>query len=359
MKASRALWWSGPILGLGLAVLAQAAAPRSLPGPALVMVTVRGEQRPMPQGATFDMAVRVFGLWPAPGNLLDVLGRPLRPGIDAGYVTLDGRHETGNPVLTNGQVLRVVDGKDRTEPLSHEVVPVPAGEPGNPQFFLGNAPGDQIVTRGAMSGEVVSTVFRATGPVHRPQRVALTFDDGPWPSATPSVLEILRRLRVRATFFDVGYLARARTDLVRPELEAGMVVGNHSWDHPITPPFRDLPRARIASEIRRASAELKAIGAAPQLFRPPGGSYSPWILREAARQGVRVVLWSVDPRDWLPGTTARRIVHAVLSHVRPGSIILLHDGGGDRSATVRALPRIIRGIRKMGLAFGVPRLAEP
>ena len=80
------------------------------------------------------------------------------------------------------------------------------------------------------------------------------------------------------------------------------------------------------------------------------------MLREAARQGVRVVLWSVDPRDWQPGTTARRIVHAVLSHVRPGSIILLHDGGGDRSATVRALPRIIRGIRKMGLAFGVPSL---
>ena len=174
--------------------------------------------------------------------------------------------------------------------------------------------------------------------MHRPPRVALTFDDGPWPDSTQQVLAILGRMGVRATFFDVGYLARDHPDLVRRELDAGMVVGNHSWDHPITPPFRDLPHPRITSEIRRTNTELDSIGVKPQLFRPPGGSYSPWVLKEAARQGVRVVLWSVDPRDWKPGTKARRIVHSVLSHVRPGSIILLHDGGGDRSATVTALP---------------------
>jgi peptidoglycan/xylan/chitin deacetylase (PgdA/CDA1 family) len=343
--------------GLVLALTVEVVMPRLLPRPALVRVTVHGEPRILPSGATFDTAVRAFGLWPSPGDLLNVQGQALHPGIDPGYNTLDGRRESGDPVLSDGQVLGVVNGVDRTEHISREVIPVPAGEPGNPQFFLGNAPGEQVVTRGAISGVVLSTVFRPTGPAHRPPRVALTFDDGPWPDTTQGVLDILHRYGVRATFFDVGYLARERPDLVRQELDAGMVVGNHSWDHPITPPFRDLPRPRITSEIRRTNTELTSIGVQPQLFRPPGGSYSTWILNEAARQDVRVILWSVDPRDWEPGTTARHIVRSVLSHVRPGSIILLHDGGGDRSATVAALPRIIRGIRKMGLSFTVPRLA--
>jgi peptidoglycan/xylan/chitin deacetylase (PgdA/CDA1 family) len=345
--------------GLVLALTVALTMPRSLRGPDLVHVTVLGEPRVLPRGTTFDQTIRTFGLWPSGGDLLNVQGQLLRPGIDPGYNTLDGRRETGDPVLRDGQVVGVVNGTDRTETVTRVVVPVPAGEPGNPQFFLGNEPGEQVVRRGAISGVVVSSVFRATGPVHRPPRVALTFDDGPWPDSTPQVLAILGRMGVRATFFDVGYLARDHPDLVRQELDAGMVVGNHSWDHPITPPFRDLPHPRVTSEIRRTNTELDSMGVKPQLFRPPGGSYSPWVLKEAARQGVRVVLWSVDPRDWKPGTKARRIVHSVLSHVRPGSIILLHDGGGDRSATVAALPRIIRGIRRMGLAFTVPQPTEP
>jgi peptidoglycan/xylan/chitin deacetylase (PgdA/CDA1 family) len=357
MKGSRALVWSAVAAGLVLAAATQVAMPRPLPRPDLVRVIVRGEPRLVPGGTTFDMAVRAFGLWPTPGNLLSVRGAPIGSGADPGYSTLDGRRETADPVLREGQVLGVVNGRDRTEGITREVVKVPAGEPGNPQFYLGNAPGEQVVRRGAVSGVVLSSVFRPTGPVSRPPRVALTFDDGPWPSTTPSVLEILRRFGVRATFFDVGYLARARPDLVRQEVEAGMVVGNHSWDHPITPPFRELSHGHIDSEIGRTNRELTSIGVHPKLFRPPGGSYSPYVLREAERQGVRVVLWSVDPRDWKPGITARRIVRTVLSNVRPGSIILLHDGGGDRSATVKALPRIIRGIQKMGLEFTVPRLS--
>jgi peptidoglycan-N-acetylglucosamine deacetylase len=342
-----------------LTLLAVVTAQSSLPPPALVHVTIGSQPRLVPRGTTFDQAVRAYGLWPSPGDLLNVQGQAVRPGIDPGYNTLDGRKVTDDPVLRDGQVVGVVNGVDKTETITKVVIPVPAGEPGNPQFFLGNVPGEQIVRRGAISGVVVSTEFRPTGPVRRPPRVALTFDDGPWPGTTADVLGILRRMGVQATFFDVGYLARAHPDLVRQELDAGMVVGNHSWDHPITPPFRDLSHAHIAAEIGRTNAELASIGPRPQLFRPPGGSYSPWVLDEAARQHVRVVLWSVDPRDWEPGTKARRIVHSVLSHVRPGSIILLHDGGGDRSATVKALPRIIRGIRRMGLQFSVPQTTPP
>jgi peptidoglycan/xylan/chitin deacetylase (PgdA/CDA1 family) len=73
------------------------------------------------------------------------------------------------------------------------------------------------------------------------------------------------------------------------------------------------------------------------------------VLEAAGVAGERIVLWSVDPRDWSHGSTAKQIVRRVLSAVRPGSIVLLHDGGGDRSETVKALPGIVKGIRKMGL----------
>ena len=260
--------------------------PRSLPRPAFVRVTVHGEPRLLPRGTTFDTAVRTFGLWPSPGDLLNVQGQPLHPGIDPGYNTLDGRRESGDPVLRDGQVLGVVNGVDRTERISREVIPVPAGEPGNPQFFLGNAPGEQVVTRGAISGVVVLDGV----PAHRARAPAAArrAHVRRRPVAGPrrrSVLDILHRYGVRATFFDVGYLAREHPDLVRQELDAGMVVGNHSWDHPITPPFRDLPHPRITSEIRRTNTELASIGVQPQLFRPPGGSYSPWILRRGRAAG--------------------------------------------------------------------------
>jgi len=90
---------------------------------------------------------------------------------------------------------------------------------------------------------------------------------------------------------------------------------------------------------------LSLAGVRPTLFRPPGGSYGAVTLDVARSLGLRVVLWSVDPADWTPGISSKAIVHRVLSNVGPGSIVLLHDGGGDRSATLAALPAIIKGIR--------------
>jgi peptidoglycan/xylan/chitin deacetylase (PgdA/CDA1 family) len=96
---------------------------------------------------------------------------------------------------------------------------------------------------------------------------------------------------------------------------------------------------------------LAAAGVRCGLFRPPGGSYGPSTLAIAGSLGMRVVLWSVDPADWTDGIAPKTIVQRVLSNLRPGSIVLLHDGGGDQTATVKALPAIIKGIRKRHLAF--------
>ena len=131
-----------------------------------------------------------------------------------------------------------------------------------------------------------------------------------------------------------------------------MELGSHSYSHPYRPPFDRQPYEEIVREIERGKAVLAALGAEPTLFRPPGGSFSPDVIEAAGAYGQRLVLWSVDPTDWKAGTTATQITRRVLRAVRPGSIVVLHDGDGDRSQTVRALPAS-RGIRAKGLKLSL------
>jgi peptidoglycan/xylan/chitin deacetylase (PgdA/CDA1 family) len=168
----------------------------------------------------------------------------------------------------------------------------------------------------------------------------------------------LKRFRVKATFFLIGRQAQVHPGLVQAELAAGMVVGDHTWDHPLRPPFATLSHKRMNNEIATTNDVLDSLGAGGCLFRPPGGSYSKEVLDVASSVRCRVVLWSVDPKDWMPGRTSAEIARSVLSSVRPGSIILLHDGGGNRSATIAALSSIIKGILKKGLKI-VPVTAAP
>ena len=181
-----------------------------------------------------------------------------------------------------------------------------------------------------------------------PKDVALTFDDGP-SAYTARMLATLKRLRARATFFVVGNVVERYPNLVRRELAAGMGVANHSYSHPYHPPFDRQPHEVILSEIDRGSSVLEQLGHTPTLFRPPGGSYSPYVEEATGAHGQRIVLWSVDPEDWNAETTSKQIVKRVLGAVRPGSIVLLHDGGGDQMRTVKALPAIVKGIRAKGL----------
>jgi peptidoglycan/xylan/chitin deacetylase (PgdA/CDA1 family) len=124
-----------------------------------------------------------------------------------------------------------------------------------------------------------------------------------------------------------------------------MAIGNHTYNHPEVPPFNQLPRRLLEDEIVLGAQSLARVGITPGLLRPPAGSSSPEVVRAAEAAGERVVLWSVDPTDWRSDLTAAEIKRRVLSAVRPGSIVLLHDGGGNRSATIAALPGIIKGIR--------------
>jgi len=181
--------------------------------------------------------------------------------------------------------------------------------------------------------------------------VALTFDDGPWPHTTQQMLTILSQRQAPATFFVVGRQVERYPELVRREVAAGMALGSHSYSHP--QPFDRLPVARIRDEITRGRRTLQPLGIHPMAFRPPGGAASPAVTAAAQEFGDRTVLWSVDPADWQPGVTANQLVQRVLAAARPGAIVLLHDGGGNRSATVAALPAIIDRLRRLGLTLTV------
>ena len=318
-------------------------------GSSSLTVTVAGRSVDVADGTTLGEAVVQFGLHPRAGDLLDVNGKVLRAGVVPGRLLVDGRPAPAGLTLRDGDRVAAVDGKDRREPLVRRVVSVPGGLPADPQYTVSRTPGEQVIVSGALSHELVSAQFHPSGAARVERSVALTFDDGPSPQYTPRILATLTRLHARATFFVIGYLAADFPQLVRRELRLGMTVGNHSYNHPEVPPFDELPPPLLRDEISLGASILSRLGARPRLFRPPGGSTSPALVRAAAALGQRIVLWSVDPADWSPGRSASAIAKRVLSAIRPGSIVILHDGGGNRSATLAALPAIIRGIRRRHL----------
>jgi peptidoglycan/xylan/chitin deacetylase (PgdA/CDA1 family) len=311
---------------------------------------VDGAARQAVAGSTLADAIRDLRLRPRPGDLVDVAGVTIASHRYPGHVAVNGARAPGDAPLRSGDHLRLVPGPDRTEPVTVARVPVPGGAPADPEYTLGRVPGDEVTVRGKISGKVASSAFRPTGPPRVPNAVALTFDDGPWPSQTTQVLAILRRFRARATFFTVGNLAEHFPGIVKAEAgQRGVRVEDHSWSHPLTPPFGEQRPGVVRAQIGRARSTLISEGVTPTLFRPPGGGWSDQVVAIASSLGCRVVLWSVDPRDWAPGRTAKGIARSVLTHIEPGSIVIMHDGGGNRTATIRALPRIIRGIRRKGL----------
>ena len=186
--------------------------------------------------------------------------------------------------------------------------------------------------------------------------IALTFDDGPNPPYTSQILAILRHYGVKATFFCVGKWVQRYPELVRQEYDEGHTIGNHTWGHPYMP---SLSAPSIIWQLTTAGDVIqRTIGVRPTFFRPPYGAINSNVLTYANRFTLTVIQWNVDPRDWsMPGVNA--IYIRVLTQVRAGSIILMHDGGGNRSETVMALPIIIEWLQRQNFQFvTIPRLVH-
>ncbi len=184
-----------------------------------------------------------------------------------------------------------------------------------------------------------------------PKAIALTIDDGPSPIYTPQVLRLLARYRITATFSMIGIQAQTYPAVARDVAAAGHLIVNHTWTHPNL--ARLAPTLVTEQMSRAADAIHAATGRVPDLFRAPYGAWSPFVLAQCAKTGVTPLGWSVDPRDWSrPGVPA--IVSNIMRNTHTGSIILEHDGGGDRSQTVAALKIVIPRLLAAGYHFRAP-----
>ena len=215
-------------------------------------------------------------------------------------------------------------------------------------------PKDQLISEEKYEVLPTSYVVKKLGVA--PKTIVLTFDDGPDATYTPQVLRILKQENVPAAFFVVGENAENNIPLLRELYDKGYEIGNHTFTHPniaeVSP-----ARARVELNATRRLIEV-VTGHSTILFRPPyNADAEPQNLQEiepimlAKQENYLTVGESIDPQDWRPDITPDEIFNQVVKEQANGSVILLHDAGGNRTATVAALPRIIHYFKQKGYRF--------
>jgi peptidoglycan/xylan/chitin deacetylase (PgdA/CDA1 family) len=354
--------------GCGPGVVGPGAGPTVLPGPT-------GSARPSGQSpsAPATPGLVVAGRWLAAsgidtvadalsaagvsvvsGRLLSVVtARVLDADAFPGRVRVNGVTAALAARVGPGDVVTVAAGRDRVEATETVRVPVTLSATAS-RLYRSVRPGVGDETRGVVSHERLRLSILTAPTVGRLRTgatAALTVDDGPAP-ATTAVLAQITAHHIPAVFCLIGAEATGHPALVRAEVAAGAALCDHTQTHPANLPA--LPASRIAAEIRGGLTSIvTAGGVRPVYFRAPGGHWSATVDRDAAGLGLGHLGWTVDPRDWSrPGSAT--IETRVLDQLRPGGVILLHDGGGDRSQTVTALRVLLDELIAAGWRFTLP-----
>ncbi len=218
-----------------------------------------------------------------------------------------------------------------------------------------------MITQEEMDSYPLSYTVEQYG--YHPNKVALSFDDGPDPEWTPKILDVLKKFNVKGTFFMIGEVASDNTGLMRRVYREGHEIGNHTWTHP---DLSEIPNRQVDLELNLTERLFASeLGVQPLYFRPPYSiDQEPDTNDQAApvdriqNLGYTIIGNKIDTNDWdeHPRKTPREIVDSVFQQIKDmethpwnkGSIILLHDGGGDRSVTVEALPVLIQALRDRG-----------
>lgn len=252
-------------------------------------------------------------------------------------------------------------GSSRNNPDGHHVSPpasVRASGP-EPVAVRQPAPGADVIgapigrPRRVVHLHAAHTLRELSVPPGHGARISLTFDDGPSPTSTPAVISLLASYHVHATFCLIGYLARRYAWLAQAEARAGHVLCDHTRDHK----FALLRRGGriLQAEIDEGLRDVRAAapGAEVRFFRQPGGLWSTPAVRVAVRDRLQILRWDDDPRDWSrPGIVT--IAQRVVSQLRRGGVVLMHDGGGDRKQTVAALAWLLPHLRDAGWVVSAP-----
>jgi peptidoglycan/xylan/chitin deacetylase (PgdA/CDA1 family) len=182
------------------------------------------------------------------------------------------------------------------------------------------------------------------GDAHK-KEIALTFDDGPHPEYTPRLLDLLKQLKVKATFFVVGEKVEEAPELAKNIVQAGHEIANHSYSHPN---FKTLTEPQITEEIEKNNrAIFEACGKEPLFFRPPGGNYNETVIRTLNKIGMPLALWTYNPKDFaVPPKEA--LEQGILQNLIGGMVVLLHSGV---QPTYDMLPSLVQKLRQQGYQF--------
>ena len=356
---------SGAVVPLAALLVALALATLGFQAFLHVHVTVDGESVRVPTGSTVADLLASGDVDVRAGDLVALDGKIARKGGgEAASAWIGGSRAASDTVLSGGERIETRAGRDCTETIvrAERVIPIPVTITGTGSIIrmaTTGSPGAVVLRAGEISGQVVATeailpptpmtLVRTTPkPAGGAKLVALTFDDGPWPKYTEQILRILRERNVKATFFAVGGRLSKQPDTAKKIVAEGHVLANHTLSH------QKLDGATtkvVRRQIRQGGDRIKKVAMKrPAWFRPPGGHIDSTVIAEARKANQQIVLWSVDPQDWRrPGW--KKIAARVVNATRPGDVILLHDGGGDRGQTVQALPRIIRQLEAKGYTF--------
>lgn len=345
--------------------------------PPMYDVNVNGKTVSVRAGSTLQQIVDDGHADPAPGDLLAVDGSVLESGKgDAMSATVNGS-PTNDPGarVSRDAVIVIEDGADATEPYTErtETVPFKASEtPATPSSYYTGAihlysqgvDGEQSVRKGEVSGKTVTVTTKApvdsgfssySADVGGDKVVALTFDDGPWPQSSSQILDILKANDAHATFFVIGEQCKDNATVLKEIDSAGNQIATHTYDHANgSGNGVDLTKMSPAEQVAEVTKGFDAIEevlghAVSRVMRAPGGNYH-GALVETLSPYVDVEFgWDVDTQDWSrPGVDA--IVQRILS-VQPGQVILMHDGGGDRSQSVEALRQALPQLKAQGYRF--------
>ncbi len=344
--------------------------------PPVYAVTVNGSRRFVLRGTTIQKLLDGKVASPTPGDLLAVDGSVIKQGGGDPFVaTVDGRQTTdpGTRLGVDAQV-QIDDGDDVTEEYDERTEKVPYSIDGDYEtlssYYNGafhilsqGADGEQLVRTGKVSGKSVATVTKepvdatytvCNADVGGQKLIALTFDDGPW-DTTPELLDVLKKNGAHATFFTVGKQVDKYPDTVKREHEEGHQVCTHTWDH-AAGSGQGVNLTYMSAEEQTDELEkgFEAVDSAlgtevTRIFRAPGGNYYGSAVSNLGGRVVAEVGWDVDTEDWRrPGVDS---LVKTLEKAKPGQVILMHDGGGDRTQTIKALSKALPELRKQGYQF--------
>lgn len=358
--------------------------------PPAYSITINGVGKTVGWGATLQTLIDEGYVFPKAGNLMAVDGSVAKEGGGQAFVaTIDGK-ETSDPnfALSRGMVIEMKDGGDTeesytetTKPLPHATSSTTATQDsyyfGSVHLYSDGEDGEQSVRKGDVSGKTATVVtkqpvdsgFTAYTPDTGGEKlIALTFDDGPWPSTTSEILQILKENDAHATFFVIGNQVSDHADVIKQLQAEGNQIATHSYDHAAgSGQGVNMTYMSSQEQIDEVTKGIKAIedvtgSSVSHILRAPGGNYYGEMVETLHPYVTAEIGWDVDTEDWRrPGSD---VIAQRIKSVQPGQIILCHDGGGDRSQTVAAIREAIPALKAQGykfvtvdelLAFGVPK----